>query len=359
MDVIERLHGATVGLVGDLVADLYVSGQSDRVSREAPVLVLQYEHEWLRPGGAANVAANIAALGATVRLIGIVGNDLPGQRLLAALHEIGEGRIQCQDSLIKSDRETITKTRFLAGAKLTSRQQVLRLDRQPATPPSDDLLSSLRQRVLEFDRFVDAWIVSDYGYGGTCEALRDQLREIAQRKPVVADSRYDIHLFRGMTVVKPNEEEAEAAARRLNLSLTGSSDGSSVSVVAAPRGGRSSPQREQGTVAAGHEGELATALAERLEAGAALVTLGNKGMVLGRRGAAVRIPAVGSGEIVDLTGAGDSVAATLAAALAAGADMETACRLANHAGAVVVMKEGAATVSPDELRASVLAHEPD
>src|SRR5690606_17450026 len=106
------------------VADLYVSGQSDRVSREAPVLILQYEEEWLRPGGAANVAANIAALGATACLVGLVGDDEPGRRLLAALRD-ADGNARCDEVLAFPGRDTITKTRFLAGAKLTSRQQVL------------------------------------------------------------------------------------------------------------------------------------------------------------------------------------------------------------------------------------------
>lgn len=326
---IERLAGATVGVVGDLVADLYVSGQSDRVSREAPVLILQYEHEWLRPGGAANVAANLTALGAAACVVGLVGEDDPGRRLLDALREGAQsgGRMHCDQVVVAPGRETITKTRFLAGAKLTSRQQVLRLDRQPAAPPEPALIATIAERVRKLDRDIDAWIISDYGYGGFDGPLRDLLREIATRKPVVADSRYSLHLFRGMTVVKPNEEEARQVARELGI--------------------RAADDRE-----------LATAIARELQSRAALVTLGNKGMVLGHDAGVVHIPAVGTEEIVDLTGAGDSVAATLTAALAAGADIEVACRLANHAGAIVVMKEGAATASPDELRDSVLHREP-
>lgn len=312
----------TVGVVGDLVADRYISGQSDRVSREAPVLILQYEREWLRPGGAANVAANIAALGARACLVGLVGEDEDGRRLTAHLAGGESGGVDCTRIVRAPGRETITKTRFLAGARLTSRQQVLRLDRQPTAPPDAALIRRLRDAVADLDARVDAWVASDYGYGSFDEPLRRLLRDIAARKPVVADSRYQIHAFQGVTVIKPNEEEAEAAARALGLGV------------------QDPPS-------------LASALAERLGARASLITLGNKGMVLcdGRR--TVEIAAVGTEEIVDLTGAGDSVAATLATALAAGADIESACRLANHAGAVVVMKEGAATASPDELRTSI------
>ncbi|HOW71564.1 MAG TPA: PfkB family carbohydrate kinase [Phycisphaerae bacterium] len=319
-DAIRLLSGAKVGIVGDLVADLYVSGRSDRVSREAPVLIVCHEDEWLRPGGAANVAANVAALGGVAHLVGLVGDDDPGRRLLASLGE--SGAVRCGMVVVTRGRDTITKTRFLAGAKLTSRQQVLRLDRQPADPPEDRLRADLRARVERVDAEVDAWVASDYGYGSFDEPLRALLRQIAGRKPVVADSRWELARFTGMSVIKPNEEEAEAVARQLGLQ-------------------------------AGEVAMLAAALAGRLEARSALVTLGNQGMVLVTDGRTVRIPASGSDEIVDLTGAGDSVAATLTAALAGGADIETAARLANHAGGVVVMKEGAATVSPAELAAAV------
>ncbi len=329
LETIDRLAGATVGVIGDMVADRYVSGQSDRVSREAPVLILQYEEEWLRPGGAANVAANVAALGATACMVGLVGEDESGRRLLEVLKEKnGAGTVECEQVLVAPGRDTVTKTRYLAGAKLTSRQQVLRLDRQPGSPPDETLLRAIRERVRQLDPDVGAWVISDYGYGVIDAALREVLREIAEKKPVVADSRFGIHLFRGMTVIKPNEEEAAAAARALGLPAI-------------------------------REGPLAGALADKLEAQAALVTLGNKGMMLGIGKKVTHIPAVGGGEIVDLTGAGDSVAATVATALAGHAEIEAACNLANHAGAIVVMKEGAATASPDELRESVARRQPD
>lgn len=328
MLTIDRLSGARVGVVGDLVADQYVSGLTDRVSREAPVLIVRYEAEWIRPGGAANVAANIAALGATVRLIGPVGDDPVGRELARTLADDSDGApVDCRHFVTTPGRATITKTRFLAGAKLTSRQQVLRLDREPIGRPDDAMLAGIREQIRRADDEVDAWVASDYGYGTFDEATRRLLREIARHKPVVADSRYGTFEFAGMTVVKPNEEEAEAAARKLGIEFS-------------------------------DESELAAGLAARLQVRAALVTLGNKGMVLSREGRTKRITAIGTEEIVDLTGAGDSVAATLSAALAAGADIETACRLANHAGAIVVMKEGAATASPAELRGSVAQREP-
>ncbi len=176
------------------------------------------------------------------------------------------------------------------------------------------------------DPEVDAWIVSDYGYGSFDNDLRERLRQIARRKPVVADSRWELPRFSGLTLLKPNEEEAESAARQLGFCAT-------------------------------DVGALASELALKLEARAVLVTLGNKGMILSEGGRVTCIPAVGTEQIVDLTGAGDSVAAALAAGVAAGCDFETAARLANHAGSIVVMKEGAATASPQELRDSIARHE--
>jgi len=322
-ETIGRLAKARVGIVGDLVADIYISGLSERVSREAPVLIVRYEKEWLRPGGAANVAANVAALGASACVIGFIGDDDAGRRLSNCLIRGGDrGRVNFDYACVTANRETITKTRLLAGAKLTSRQQVLRLDRQPIQAPDDRLIDQLIEQVRKADRHVDAWVASDYGYGSFNEPLRVLLREIARHKPVVADSRWDLTRFTGMTIIKPNEEEAEAAARELGCM-------------------------------ANDPNALALALAERLQAQSSLITLGNEGMVLADKGKVMRISASGSDEIVDLTGAGDSVAATLTTAIACGATIEIAARLANHAGGIVVMKEGAATASTEELTAAL------
>ncbi len=323
LDAVDRLAAVRVGVLGDLVADLYVSGRTDRVSREAPVLIIQYENEWVRPGGAANVAANLAALGARVGVVGWVGDDDAGKALLHLLESSQPaGSLTCTKVLSRGDRQTITKTRFLAGARLTSRQQVLRLDREPADRPSRELLDALRERVNGVDADVDAWAVSDYGYGAFDDAMLDALRAIAARKPVVVDSRYELHRFKGMTLLKPNEEEAQKAAFELKLHTRDDVD-------------------------------LASSLADRLEAKSVVITLGNKGMIASDGRRARHVAAVGADQIVDLTGAGDTVAATLAASIAAGVELEAACRLANHAASIVVMKEGAATCSPDELRGSI------
>jgi len=313
---VERLADVGVGVVGDLVADIYISGLSDRISREAPVPVVRFESQRLVPGCGANVAVNIASLGARVCVAGLVGDDSAGRDLVRTLQDRGvctEGIVSCPE------RPTTTKTRVLAGARHTIRQQLVRLDREPPTPPPESLLDRLTDRVHALDDRVGAWVISDYGYHSFDARLKDALRTIAVRKPVLADSRFDTLGFAGVTVVKPNEEEAIRAAGMGNGGI------------------------EQMTLAARR-------LSDRLSVRAVLITLGNQGMLLYEQGRGPEhIPAVGTDEIVDLTGAGDTVAAVFTTALAAGSSMLDAARLANCAASIVVMKEGAASVGPDEL----------
>jgi len=319
-DSIASLSGAKVGVVGDVMADIYVSGLTQRVSREAPVVVVKHERQWLLPGGAANVAANVASLGATVEMVGMAGDDEPGR---AVRQELTERRVGTEGLLLSNQHQTISKTRFLAGALHTSRQQVLRLDRAGDGVPLDSLRALLRERVERIDERVDAWVVSDYGYGVFDPQFKDMLRQFACVKTVVVDSRYDARSFGGVTVLKPNEEEA--------IDATSAIDGST----------------EQMRIAARE-------LVDRLELQAVLITLGNQGMLLHQReGSCFLIPAVGTDQIVDLTGAGDTVAAVFTAAMAAGRSALEAAHLANAAASVVVMCEGVATVSPAELSRAI------
>ncbi len=319
-DGVQRLGGARVGVVGDLVADIYVSGLTERVSREAPIPVIRFEKEWLVPGGAANVAVNIAALDATVHVAGLVGDDKAGEDLVRVLESRSikaTGIVRCPE------RATTTKTRLLAGARHTTRQQLARLDREPDGPPESTRLDKLAEQVRRLDADVDAWIISDYGYACFNDRFKAALREIAATKPVVADSRFDLLGFSGVTMVKPNEDEAIAATSVGN-------------------GGLASMR------------VAAKELIARLDVEAVLLTLGNQGMLLQQRdGRSEHVPAVGTDEIVDLTGAGDTVAAVVTTALAAGVPMLDAVRLSNCAASVVVMKEGAASAGRDELLARI------
>lgn len=323
--LIARMRNARVVVVGDLIADQFISGQVSRVSREAPVLILQYHDTTIVPGGAGNAAANVAALGARVDVVGLVGRDDEGRRLLKAL----PSRANVRGVVRAAGYATTVKTRILAGGVHSAKQQVVRIDKAGPT-----LTPALRKRVqaslVRAAKGADAIIVSDYGSSVvTPEMIQAALRAAGRTKPMVfVDSRYAMLSFAGMTATTPNESEVEA-----QLGVTIGDD-----AAALERAGR--------------------ALLTKTRATAVLITRGSRGMALFQRDCATEhIPIVGSDEVADVTGAGDTVIATFTLALAAGASFSEAAHLANHAGGVVVMKQGTATVSRAELAASVAAHQ--
>ena len=314
-----------VVVVGDMVADQFVYGEIGRVSREAPVLILRHERTETLPGGAANCAANLATLGARVALVGLIGDDEPGRALVASLRA---GGVDCEGVVCDQHLQTTTKVRILAGHAHGLRQQVIRLDYEGRPAADESLAHELAARLREAAEGADAFVVSDYNYGvaagETVEALRDEARQ--RGVPVLVDSRFRLTEFAGFTSATPNEDEVEhVLGRRL--------DGD-----------------------AALEG-AARELLERLSHDALLVTRGSNGMLLLERGGGpVHIPVVGSRESVDVTGAGDTVIATYALALASGANFADAARLANHAGGLAVMKRGTACVGAAELLASLAGH---
>lgn len=317
LDLTQALPKARVGVIGDIAADIYVSGQTDRVSREAPVIVVRYEKQWVRAGCAANVACNVAALGAKVYLVSLIGRDEAGRDLLEVMRDT---RVDTSGLLVLPDYRTSCKTRFLAGARSTTRQQVLRLDRITTGCPSKGAQALLIERLEQLTDAVDVWIASDYGAGLIDETVREKLRQISGRKIVLADSRYNLMDYRGLSAVKPNQEEALAAV--------GMDGDSGLDTMA----------------------RVAQTLRQRVASQAVLVTLGNKGMMLADGdGAASYIPAAGGDEIVDLTGAGDTAAAVLAAGLSVGGSFLHSACLANAAGGVVVMRHGAAVATLEDI----------
>jgi D-glycero-beta-D-manno-heptose-7-phosphate kinase len=307
-------------VVGDLVADHYIYGQTDRVSREAPVLIVRHESSEVKLGGGANVAANLRALGGEVLAVGALGDDEMGYELRRLFRASGISLRAVGGAGV----DTETKTRILAGGVSTTRQQMLRLDRSRHTPLPPRTRKELARQLLRAAQEVDAVVVSDYGAGVVGEELREALRTLAgQGLPVCVDSRYSLASFTGVTVCKPNEPELESLSGR--------------------------PVRtEEELLEAGR-----TAL-RRLACKALLVTRGRHGMMLfGADGGVERIPVHGQKEAVDVTGAGDTVIATFALGLAAGGSYLQAAQLANVAGALVVQKQGTATVSRDELQAAL------
>lgn len=319
--LIAGMRKARVVVVGDLIADQFISGRVSRVSREAPVLILQYNDTTIVPGGAGNAAANVAALGARVDVIGLVGRDDEGRRLLKAL----PARANVRRVVRAAGTATTVKTRILAGGVHSAKQQVVRIDKAgpPVTPA---LRARVQAALVRAAKGADAIIVSDYGSSVVTPAMvQAALRGAGRKKPLVlVDSRYAMLSFAGMTATTPNESEVEA-----QLGVTIGDDARALE-----RAGR--------------------ALLKKTRATAVLITRGSRGMALFQAGLPTEhIPIVGSDEVADVTGAGDTVIATFTLALAAGASFSQAAHLANHAGGIVVMKRGTATVSRAELAASV------
>jgi len=320
--ILSRFGQARVVVVGDLVADEFIYGQIDRVSREAPVLILKYDSTEIVPGGAGNAAANVAALGAQVQVIGAVGLDSAGDRLLNVLgrHADVRGVLRTKKGI------TTVKTRILAGGVHSAKQQVVRIDR-PGSPVTPAIAQQIETAVARAIRKADAVILSDYGGGlATPGMWRRALAAARLKKPpvVLVDSRYALTAFTGMTAVTPNESEVEAL---LGVRI----------------------DDDRGTLErAGRK------LLGQLGCRAVLITRGSRGMALFETDRPTdHIPIVGSDQIADVTGAGDTVIATFALALASGGSFGEAARLANHAGGLVVMKRGTATVSRAELAASI------
>ena len=296
--IVDRFPNRRILVIGDLIADEFIYGEVARVSREAPVLILRYDATRLVAGGAGNAANNVSALGGRARLVGLVGGDIEGRRLLTSFH----GRVDRTHVIRARGYRTPIKTRILAGGVHAARQQVVRIDRDNDWPFDESVSAALMRKVGPLLEDCDAVLLSDYGSGLITPRLADAIRRGVGRRvrrrpvPVLLDSRYRLIDFRGLTTCTPNESEVEAV----------------------------------------------------------LITRGSRGMALFEaKQRTVHIPIFGSDEVADVTGAGDTVIATFALALSAGASFYEAARLANYAGGLVVMKRGTATVSATELSEAV------
>lgn len=317
--IVEAFPNITVTVLGDLVADEFVFGEISRVSREAPVLILKHRERSVMPGGAANAANNLADLGVNVLPVGIVGDDEPGRTLLKYFRH---KRIPVSGVLKDKSYTTVTKTRILAGMLHTARQQVVRVDREPQQAPTVHLTRELYLAARNYARASDALLVSDYGYGAATPAILSALQQKGKlgSVPILVDSRYRLLQYSGVTAATPNEPEVEEA---LGIQIG---------------------QDWNKLLAAGEQ------LMTRMQLQSLLITRGRDGMVaFNHKHKPVDIPIVGSDQVADVTGAGDTVIAAFTAALAAGATTEEAAQLANYAGGIVVMKRGTATASRQEL----------
>ncbi len=324
LQLVDAFRRRTVLVIGDLIADEFIVGEVARVSREAPVLILKYDTTQVVPGGAGNAAHNVAALGAHAALAGLVGTDAEGKRLLASFpRQVDRTRV-----VASARYQTPVKTRILAGGTHSAKQQVVRIDRETDWPLSQAISDTFAQRLVGALDRCDAIVLSDYGSGlvtpRLAVAVRRALKAAGRSVPVLLDTRYRLLDYRGLTTCTPNESEVEQA-----LGVTIGDNPAALETA-----GR----------------RLLAATRSR----AVLITRGSRGMALFEpRRTTVHVPIVGSDEVADVTGAGDTVIATFALALAAGATFAEAMHLANYAGGIVVMKRGTATVSARELADAV------
>ncbi|MEP6819081.1 MAG: PfkB family carbohydrate kinase [bacterium] len=323
INIVKRFSQRRILVIGDAVADQFIYGAINRVSREAPVFILHHEHTETLPGGAANCALNLASLGARVSLISVAGEDEAGRALLEKLNAAG---VDCSGVLTSPALRTTRKVRILAGQLHSTRQQVIRIDYEGEPLSDPKLRARLRDSVQEHVQEADAVIISDYNYGVADGEMASftQPAAAARKIPVLADSRFRLAEFVGFTSATPNQDEVEQLL------------GKGFAKVAALE-------------TAGEE------LRERLGYRALLVTRGSNGMMLLEDGVdPVHLDAVGAREPVDVTGAGDTVMAAYTLALASDSSFPDAARLANYAGGLVVMKRGTASVTQEELENSVL-----
>lgn len=309
-------------VIGDMIADSYLEGQISRISREAPVLILEHKGEKVVPGGAANVVNNAAALGGKVYAVGVLGDDLPGNLLVKELLRAGANTTGL---FVDSTRPTISKQRIMAGGLATVRQQVVRIDRESKEPlaiaTEENLLNYIKEKIPS----MAAVVLSDYGCQTVTPKIRENVIGLCNERgiPCMVDSRYDILSYPHIGFVKQNESEA-AAALGMEMIL--------------PEQFREAGQK----------------LLSILQARCVLITRGADGMTLfEQNGQVTHIPVTNVSEVYDVSGAGDTVVVTMMLAVAAGAAPSVAACIANYAAGVVVRKSGTATTTPQELKNAI------
>ena len=313
VQLIGRMKTSRVGVVGDIMLDRYLVGETDRLSPEAPVPVVTVRERHAALGGAANVAANVAALGAACQLVGAVGDDVDGA---AIRQELAVARLEDRHVVTVAGRPTTSKTRIIARA-----QQIVRIDDEVDSLLEGADLARLIRVAREALADADALLLEDYNKGALAPPLIAAVMEVAKRRgiPIVVDPKFrQFFEYGGATVFKPNRRELESAL------------GAAVDL----QNGNALPE-----------------VLARLRVDNLLVTLGAEGMVLVMKdGSSTHIPSIAR-EIYDVSGAGDTVTAWMGAALAAGASIRESAQLANYAAGVEVGKAGVSTVSPEEVLA--------
>lgn len=326
LELVPKLKDKKIMVIGDMVADVYLEGKIARISREAPVLILEHAAEVVVPGGAANATYNVAALGGEVFAVGVVGDDYAGNQLR---QELGDKGIHTDGLISDPGRPTITKTRIMAGGQATVRQQIVRIDRESKDSFTEATEEIIVQYVRNNLKNMAAAVLSDYGSHTVSAFIRQYVIDYCKKAgiPCMVDSRYDVMSFKGVTVVKQNESEAAAAVGLKTVDA----------------------------VSIRHAGKT---ILDHLGAEAVLISRGPDGMTLFERDGKISdIPVTNKSEVYDVTGAGDTVVAAMTLALAAGASYYDAARLSNFAAGIVVRKPGTATVEPAELNEAIGSYE--
>jgi len=313
--ILKKFNKVNLMVAGDMMVDESIYGNTERISREAPVLILRYSHTDFMPGGAANAANNALDLGAKVTPLGVVGKDEQGQKLLQYFKM---KKADVSGLLALDNRQTTVKCRIMAGAHHTAKQQVIRLDKIEDKEVSRQVEVKLIARITALAPKMDALLISDYSLGVLTEGVRRSLLSAFEGKVITVDSHVDLEKYKGVSLVTPNVAEAGPAAGMViedNESLF--------------RAGQ--------------------VLVKKLECNV-LITKGPQGMSLfDSKGGMTHLPVFGLDQPVDPTGAGDTVAVAATLALAAGADLPLAASLASVAAGLVVAKRGTATVTADEI----------
>jgi D-beta-D-heptose 7-phosphate kinase/D-beta-D-heptose 1-phosphate adenosyltransferase len=328
IDLVQRLGQPRVLVVGDLMLDRYIWGDAERISQEAPVILLHAERREERLGGASSVSTLLRALGAKVALAGVVGGDHDGSHLRQALTDLG---IDHEAVLTDADRPTTVKERYIGRAQQRHPQQMIRVDYEVRTPVSGPLEKQLSQVIAQQMRKADIVLISDYDKGvctpGVLSATIERARPLGLRCLADPLRGSDYRKYHGCSCLTPNRLEAGLAT------------------------GRSLRGVEQVF-------EAAAQLREQLDLEAAVITLDKEGMALVHRDGRRQVFPTRQRQVYDITGAGDMVLAVLALALAAGADYAQAIPLANVAGGLEVEKIGVATVTRDEILHDLLTTNP-
>ena len=323
LDLIDKFAGKRIVVWGDFILDEYVYGKTRRISREAPVLILTYQKKEFSLGGAGNSTLNLKALGACPLPVGIVGQDESGQKIFDILRSL---KIPTKYLLKLKGYPTPIKTRILAGEENTRKQQILRIDSEFRVPENGRLKQSLRRCLKQAQSQCSALLISDYNYQSVKEdVFNDIILDFKRAKcPVTSDSRFRLLDFQGVTAATPNEPEIEDT---LKIEI---SDNIPLLKDAGNR------------------------LLKKLQSPALLITRGSRGMALFEKGKPpLLIPVHGTTDIVDVTGAGDTVISVFTLALSCGASFLEAAHLANYAGGIVVMKKGTATLTVEELKEAI------